>query len=68
MGERNGAYGVLRGNLRETNHLEDLGVNRTIILKFILMKWLGGMDWADLVRDRDSVWDLVTAVMNLRAP
>jgi hypothetical protein len=59
--------GFFRGNLRETNHLEDLGLNGRIILKFILMKLLVGMDWANLVRDRDRVWDLVTAVMNLRA-
>ena len=67
-GDRNCAYGVLRGNLRETNQLEDLGVNGRIILKFILRKWPGGMDWTDLVQDRDRVRSLVTAVMNLRVP
>jgi hypothetical protein len=26
----------------------------------------GGMDWIDLVQDRDRSWALVNAVMNLR--
>ena len=60
--------GFLRGNLRETNQLEYLGVNGRIILEFILRKWDGGMDWTDLVQDRDKVRVLVTAVMNLRVP
>jgi len=60
--------GFFRGNPRETNQLEDLGVNGRIILEFILRKWDGGMDWTDLVQDRDRVRPLVTAVMNLRVP
>ena len=58
--------GFLRGNLRETIQLEDLGVNGRIILQFILRKWLDGMDWTDLAQDRDRVRALVPAVMNLR--
>jgi hypothetical protein len=68
MGERNGAYGVLWGNPRETNQLDDLGVNGRKILKFILKKWDGGMDWTDLLQDRDRVRAVVTAVMNLQVP
>jgi len=26
------------------------------------------MDWIELAQERDSGWDLVTAVMNLRVP
>ena len=58
----------LRVNLRETNQLEDLGVNGRIMLKFILRKWRGGMDWTDLFQDRDRLRAVVTAVMNLRVP
>jgi len=28
----------------------------------------GGMDWMDLVQDRDRWWALVKAVMSLRIP
>jgi hypothetical protein len=32
------------GNLRENDHLEDLGINWRIILRWIYMKWEGEMD------------------------
>ena len=42
-----GAYkrrtqGLVKGKLRERDHLENLGVDRSIILKWIFMKWDNG--------------------------
>jgi hypothetical protein len=54
------------GNLREEVHLEDSGVDRRIILKWILEKWDGSMYWIDLAQDRDRWRAVVKAVMNLR--
>jgi hypothetical protein len=52
--------------MREGDHLEDLGVDGRIILKWILKKWDGGMDWIDMAQDSDSWRAFVSAVMNLR--
>jgi hypothetical protein len=40
--------------LKEKERLEDLVVERTIILKCVFNKWDGGMGWTDLARERDS--------------
>ena len=48
MVDMRGARRVLVGNLLERGHLEDLGVNGRIILKWIFKNWNGGMDWIDL--------------------
>jgi len=40
-------------NLRERDHLENLGVDR-IILKWIFRKYDGGMDCIDLTQNRDG--------------
>jgi len=29
---------------------------------------MGGMDWNDMAQDRDRLWPLVNAVMNLQVP
>jgi hypothetical protein len=47
-GERRGAYRVLVGELRERDHLEDLGIDRKIILRWIFRKWDGGA-WTGLI-------------------
>ena len=42
VGKRRGAYRVLCENLRKGDHLDDLGVDARIILKWILETWNGG--------------------------
>jgi hypothetical protein len=65
-GERRDVHSVLVGKPEEKSHLEDPGVNGSIILKWIFNKWDGGMDWIYLVQNRDRWRALVNAVMNLR--
>jgi len=57
----------LCGNLRESDHLDDPGVDGKIILRLIFRKCDGwGIDWIKLARDRDRRRALVNEVMNLR--
>jgi hypothetical protein len=66
MGAKGGTYSVWVGKLEGRNHLEDLGIDGRIILKCIFENWDEGLDWIDLVQDRDRWWALVNKVMNLR--
>jgi hypothetical protein len=54
------------GSLREGDQLEYLDVDGMIILKWILEKWEGPMEWIDLAEGRDRWWVVVNVVMNLR--
>jgi hypothetical protein len=67
-GEREVHTGFWWVNLREWGHLKDPGVDGRIILKWILEKGDGGMDWIDLAQYRDRWRAVVSAVMNLRVP
>jgi len=60
--------GLWRGNLRKGNPLEDLRGFGRIIIKLIVKKWDGVMDWIDLVQETDSWWALVNEVMNVHFP
>jgi len=52
----------------EREHMEDLGVDGRIMLKWILKKSAGGMRWIHLAQDKDRWRAFVNVVMNLRAP
>jgi hypothetical protein len=54
------------GDLTQGDHLEDLDVNGRIILKWILKRWAGVMDWICLARNSDWWRAFVNAVMNIR--
>jgi hypothetical protein len=55
--------------LRERGHLADPGINGKIILRWIFRKWdVGGMDWTELLQDRNRKRAHVKAVTNLRVP
>jgi hypothetical protein len=68
-GRREVYTGFWWGNMRETDHLGDPGVDGRIILKWIFWKldWRG-MNWIDLAEDRDRWLAFVDAVTNLRIP
>jgi hypothetical protein len=48
--------------------LEDRTIDAWIILKFIYMKWNGGMNWIYVTQDRDRWWAVVDAVTNIWFP
>ena len=66
-GERRCAYRVLVGKPEEKDHLENLGIDEWIILKWIFKKLDGIMDRIDMTQDR-HILAVVNVVMNLRAP
>jgi hypothetical protein len=65
MKEMDGAYSMCWGRgevhtvfwcqqLKEGNHLEELGADGTIKLKWICKKWVVGVDLTDLALGRDK--------------
>ena len=69
MGERKGVSKVLVGKPEEGDHLEDPSIDGRIILIWIFRKWnVWGLDWTDMVQDRDKWQALVNVAMNLRLP
>jgi hypothetical protein len=68
MGERRGAYRALVGKPEGRRPLGRSGVDGRIILKWILERLEGGLDWINLAQVRDRWRALVYTVMNLRVP
>jgi hypothetical protein len=50
------------------HHLEDPGIDGSLILKWIFEKWDGDVDWIDLAQDSDRCRAFVNAVRNLWVP
>jgi hypothetical protein len=67
-GKRAVHTGFWWGDLMECKHLEDPGVDETIILNWVFNKFDGDMDWIVLAQNRDRCRALVNAVMNVRVP
>jgi hypothetical protein len=56
------------GDMRERDHLGDPDVDGRIILRYLQEVGCGGMDWIELVQDRDRWRALVNVAMNLGVP
>ena len=69
MGERRGVYRVLVGKPEGKRQFGRPRRRWEDNIKMDLQEvGCGGMDWIDMVQDRERWWALVNAVMNLRVP
>jgi len=50
------AIGVWLGNMQETDHVEDLGIDGRVVLKWVLRNTWEAVDWINLAHDRDQWW------------
>jgi hypothetical protein len=69
MGEKRNAYRTLVGKPEGKRPLDRPRRRWMYNIKMDLREraW-NGMDWIDLVKDRDQLWALVNMAMNLRVP
>jgi hypothetical protein len=68
MAEKRGAYRILVRRPEGRRPFERPRRRWEIILKWILKKCDGDMDWIELAQDRNRWWALVNEVMNLWFP
>jgi hypothetical protein len=68
LGDRSGEYRVFVGKHEKKDHLEDLGVEKRTILKWILKMLDGGMNWIDQAQDTERWRALVNRVMDFGVP
>jgi hypothetical protein len=54
--------GILKGR----DHSDGLGVDGSIILRWILRIGYEDMDWVHVAQNKDKWWNLVNTIMNLR--
>jgi hypothetical protein len=64
MRENIDACRILVGKPEGKNHLEDLGVEGKIIIKYIFKKWDGGVYWIHLAQNSDKWWASLKRVIN----
>jgi hypothetical protein len=65
IGKRGMHVGFCWESRKEGDHWKDLNIGGSIILRLILEKGRGGMDWIYLAQDRDPWRALVNMVMKM---
>jgi hypothetical protein len=55
-------------NLKGRDHSEDLGIDGSVILEWILGKCGGKENWVHMDQVRDQWWAVVNTVMKLQVP
>ena len=58
--------GIWEGHLKSTDHLEYLGIDKSIILKCILSLDEEGKNWIYLAQNRDTLRAVVDTAMDLQ--
>ena len=66
IGKRDGGCWVAVGKPEEKDSLENPGLVKRLILKYILRKQHKGVEWINLAQDRDRWQAFLDVVMNLR--
>ena len=67
-GTREEHTGLLWGDVKERDHLEELDIEGRIILNGSFGSSMGGKYWIALDQSRDRLMAVVNAVLNLQIP